>query len=89
MKDATLRGSFCYPDLFVAARDRINWRIKDAGLDEYASSLLGHGLATDSKMPPVVSEVNETIFEENMFVELVVNITVPRIGECGPSQWFL
>jgi len=54
--------------------------IKDAKLEEYASSLLGHGLATDSKMPPVVSEANTSTFEENMFVELVVNITVPTIG---------
>jgi Xaa-Pro aminopeptidase len=54
--------------------------IKDAGYDEYASSLLGHGLATDSKMPPIVSEVNDMAFEENMFVELVVNITVPHVG---------
>lgn len=54
--------------------------IKDAGYDEFASSLLGHGLATDSRMPPVVSEVNEMTFQENMFVELVVNITVPRVG---------
>lgn len=54
--------------------------IKDAKLEQFASSLLGHGLATDSKMPPVVSEANESVFEENMFVELVVNITVPAIG---------
>lgn len=54
--------------------------IRDAKLEEYASSLLGHGLATDSKMPPIVSEANTSTFEENMFVELVVNITVPAIG---------
>jgi Xaa-Pro dipeptidase len=54
--------------------------IKRSGLHEYCSTLLGHGLGTDSKMPPVVSEVNNTVFQPNMMVELVVNITVPNLG---------
>jgi Xaa-Pro aminopeptidase len=69
------------PGVVIAdAARRTRKVIKDAGFDEFASSLLGHGLGTDSRMPPVVSEVNEMTFEENMFVELVVNIAVPRIG---------
>jgi Xaa-Pro aminopeptidase len=40
----------------------------------------GHGLGTDARIPPIISESNPNRLEKNMVFEVLVQTTVPSIG---------
>ncbi|MGE5618702.1 MAG: M24 family metallopeptidase [Sphingomonadaceae bacterium] len=54
--------------------------VVDAGLGEYLWPAFGHGLGTDSRVPPLINEKSEEKFQENMTVAAGLHIYWPGVG---------
>jgi Xaa-Pro aminopeptidase len=52
----------------------------DRGYDKYTIPFFGHGLGTDARIPPTITEANPNSFEEGMVFEVLVQTTVPEVG---------
>lgn len=51
-----------------------------SGYGDYLMPLLGHGLGTDARIPPIIIESNDERLEPNTIVEVHVHMSVPGVG---------
>jgi Xaa-Pro aminopeptidase len=67
----------------VAIRDIAQAARAAADETEYGRHTIpffGHGLGTDARIPPIISEANENALEKDMVFEVLVQTTVPSVG---------
>jgi Xaa-Pro dipeptidase len=69
------------PGAVISDISRIAREVSES--DEYGRHTIpffGHGLGTDARIPPIISEANDAKLEKDMVFEVLVQTTVPHIG---------